>query len=114
MGFITYTKIHSIRSFLTREQDTLPLQWTKQFEQVDDRVGIFLAGHAYFNVVLWPSAGLLPGCPSSGESATASRRAGLVAKREAKGLSCELECSDRIRGHQPSQSMSALLYARCS
>lgn len=52
MAFITYTKIHSVRSFLTREQDTPPLQWTKQFEQVDDRVGIFLAGHAYFNVVL--------------------------------------------------------------
>lgn len=82
----------------------------KQFEQTDDSVGIFLAGHAYFNVMLWLSVGLLPGCFLSGEPATAPHGVGLLANQETNGLSCELQHYDKIRGHQPSQSVSAFLY----
>lgn len=114
LGFITYTKTHS--------QNTWGLSWaqskTVSASAMDWAVwaGRWLCGYFLGWACLpqrhavtksWPDD--LPGCPSSGEPATAPHGAGLAANQEAKGLTCELECSNKTRGHQPSQSTSSLL-----
>lgn len=108
MGFITYTKNHS--------QNTLGLSWAKSktlclYNGLSSLSRLMTAW-----VVSWLGMLTSVSCCDqvqecwSGEPATAPHGAGLVANQEAGGLSCELERSDRIRGHQPSQSTSALLY----